>query len=199
MSLFQKATFLDSVYDWHKLPEDIGMEVAIIGRSNAGKSSTLNALTQQKQLARVSKTPGRTQCINLFELDEQHRLADLPGYGFAKVPAPVQKRWTQLIERYLAERKSLKGLIVVMDIRHPLKTYDVEMIEWAVESNLPVHLLLNKADKLKYGATQKTLQQVSSKIKSYPNVSIQTISALRKTDIETLKQKILDWYQLSSL
>ena len=146
-----KATFTISAPDISKLPEDSGIEVAFAGRSNAGKSSALNTLTNQRGLARTSKTPGRTQLINVFEIGDNKRLIDLPGYGFAKVPLEMKKKWQKALGEYLEKRQSLIGLVVLMDIRHPLKDLDMDLIEWAVDGDLPVLALLTKCDKLSQG------------------------------------------------
>ena len=145
---YAQATFLKSAALVKQLPDDIGLEVAFAGRSNAGKSSALNCLTNQRQLAKTSKTPGRTQLINVFTLnDDSLRLIDLPGYGFAKVSQKIKQEWQKNLAHYLQVRKSLKGLIVLMDIRHPLKDLDTLMIDWAIKENLSVHILLTKCDK----------------------------------------------------
>jgi GTP-binding protein len=142
---------MKSAPDLSHLDEDSGIEIAFAGRSNAGKSSALNRLTDQKSLARTSKTPGRTQMINLFEIGPDKRLVDLPGYGYAKVPLELKRKWQVALSEYLSLRKSLKGIVVLMDIRHPLKDSDQDLIRWAVESDLPVLSLLTKSDKLKSG------------------------------------------------
>jgi GTP-binding protein len=191
---YEKAKFLLSVADLKQLPKDEGFEVAMVGRSNAGKSSVLNQLTQNKGLARVSKTPGRTQLINLFGIDEERRLADLPGYGFAKVPMAVKKQWQALLESYLHTRQCLKGLILVMDIRHPLKDFDKNMLQWCVESNLPVHILLNKSDKLSQSAIHKTKKEVAEYLKNISGeVTLQTFSATKGTGIKELRDCIDSW------
>jgi GTP-binding protein len=196
---YTHATFLLSVAELDQLPPDEGMEVAIIGRSNAGKSSVLNQLTQNAKLARVSKTPGRTQHINLFSLDDQRRLADLPGYGYAKVPLAVKQRWQQLLGNYLTERQCLRGLLMVMDIRHPLKPFDLEMLAWAAESQLAVHILLNKADKLTQQAAAKSLREVKAALAGTPgDVSVQTFSALKGAGAKALRDKLLEWFALGS-
>ena len=133
-----KATFTISAPDIRRLPADSGIEVAFAGRSNAGKSSALNTLTNQRSLARTSKTPGRTQLINIFEIAENKRLVDLPGYGFAKVPMEMKKKWQKALGEYLEKRECLKGLVILMDIRHPLKDLDMDLIKWAAEGELPV-------------------------------------------------------------
>ncbi|MCG2635354.1 MAG: ribosome biogenesis GTP-binding protein YihA/YsxC [Gammaproteobacteria bacterium] len=158
--LYQQAHFLTSAPGIQQAPPDQGLEVAFAGRSNAGKSSALNRITHQKQLARISKQPGRTQQLNFFQLDDERRLVDLPGYGFAKVSVKTQARWGQAIERYLLERTSLQGLVIVMDVRHPLKEYDCQLLAWCAEQALPTHILLSKADKLSKGTAGQVLFKV---------------------------------------
>lgn len=193
---YQKAYFLLSVADVKQLPPDIGIEVAIVGRSNAGKSSVLNCLTQSKALARVSKTPGRTQHINIFVIDDQRRLADLPGYGYAKAPLHARQKWQQTIDAYLGMRESLVGLILVMDIRHPLKPTDLQLLDYCAYYQLPVHILLNKADKLSKGAASKTMQAVKSVLTGYHNsVNLQTFSALRGAGLAELRAILDKWYR----
>ena len=153
---FRKAAFLQSASAIENAPTDFGSEVAFAGRSNSGKSSAINTLTHQGKLARTSRTPGRTQLINFFSLSEHQRLVDLPGYGFAKVPLAVKKKWNQQLERYLQYRESLRGLVMLMDIRHPLTEPDRQMLSWAEAASMPVHILLTKADKLKRGPAQST-------------------------------------------
>ena len=151
-SMLQQATFVLSAPDIRGLPKDCGSEVALIGRSNAGKSSGLNALTQQKKLAKISKTPGRTQLINVFNINSDIRIIDLPGYGFAKVPIKVKEKWQVTINEYLLKRKCLNGLVILMDIRLPLQDLDINMLQWAHQQKLKILILLTKADKLKRGA-----------------------------------------------
>ncbi len=194
MVKFQQAEFLISVAKLAQLPPDEGVEVAFAGRSNAGKSSAINRLTQQKRLAKTSKTPGRTQLINLFTLDETRRLVDLPGYGYAKVPGQVSEGWKRLIDNYLSTRQCLYGVVLVMDIRHPLKPFDQQMIAWAQESDLPIHLLLNKADKLKRGAQQSTLLSVKREVADYENASVQLFSAQKGDGLDVLKALLNEWY-----
>lgn len=192
---YQNAQFMLSVASLEQLPADLGVEVAFVGRSNAGKSSVLNQLTQNKNLARVSKTPGRTQLINLFALDNSRRLADLPGYGYAKVPAEIKKQWQQLLDTYLRQRDCLQGLVLVMDIRHPLKEFDEDMLIWCSECHLPVHILLNKADKLTRGTIKNILHKIEEGIKNYPGIiTVQAFSALKGTGLEELKKKLDEWY-----
>lgn len=159
---FFKTHFITSAPNISKLPKDEGIEIAFVGRSNAGKSTALNAITNQKKLAKTSKTPGRTQLINLFEIEENRRIVDLPGYGFADVPLEIKKKWQQALTEYLQKRASLKALVVVMDIRHPLKDLDRQVITWAVMANLQVVILLTKADKLAVNARRKALNEVNT-------------------------------------
>lgn len=191
---YQQARFLLSAAKLTQLPSDDGIEVAFIGRSNAGKSSVLNRLTQIKDLARVSKTPGRTQLINLFVLDEKRRLVDLPGYGFAQVPLETKERWQKTLSAYLSERNSLKALVLVMDIRHPLRDFDQQMIAWCDQSQIPVHILLNKSDKLAHGKMKQTLLEVKKALDVYSTpITIQLFSALKGTGVDELRQ-FMDQY-----
>lgn len=190
-----KATFTLSAPDIRKLPEDSGIEVAFAGRSNAGKSSALNTLTNQKGLARTSKTPGRTQLINVFEIGDNKRLIDLPGYGFAKVPLEMKNKWQKALGEYLEKRESLKGLVVLMDIRHPLKDLDRDLIEWAVDSELPVLALLTKADKLSQGKCSTEVLKVKKDLSSLNgNIKVQAFSSLKRTGAEQADAIICDWF-----
>lgn len=192
---FNCARFLLSAAKLHQLPIDQGAEVAFIGRSNAGKSSAINLLTNQNGLAKVSKTPGRTQLINIFELDETYRIIDLPGYGYAKVPDSVKKDWTILLDQYLRQRKCLKGLVIVMDIRRPLQDMDWQFLYWMQDCNIPAHILLTKADKLKFGQRKLALIQTIKEVDILTNtVSVQLFSALARTGVLELEQKLLQWY-----
>lgn len=194
-SPYQKASFLLSAAKVAQLPPDEGREVAFVGRSNAGKSSVLNCLTI-KGLARVSKTPGRTQLLNVFVLDETRRLVDLPGYGFAKVPLAAKEKWQKTVDAYIQERTSLQGVILVMDIRHPLKELDLQLLSYCDHADLPVHILLNKVDKLSKGAAASTFQAVKAAIMQYQNViTVQCFSALKKTGIPALQAQLNEWYQ----
>jgi GTP-binding protein len=179
---FEVASFLTSapnISHMH-MPADVGYEIAFAGRSNAGKSSALNTITRQKNLARTSKTPGRTQLINIFGLDPQRRLVDLPGYGFAKVPLDMKLKWQKSLSEYLQNRQCLRGLVVMMDIRHPLKDLDVNMIRWAVESDLPVLGLLTKCDKLKSGARKAAVLKARKDCEVYGgDITIQAFSSLK--------------------
>lgn len=190
-----KATFTLSAPDIRKLPEDSGIEVAFAGRSNAGKSSALNTLTNQKGLARTSKTPGRTQLINVFEIADNKRLIDLPGYGFAKVPLEMKNKWQKALGEYLEKRESLKGLVVLMDIRHPLKDLDMDLIEWAVDSELPVLALLTKADKLSQGKRSAEVLKVKKTFSSLNgDIKVQAFSSLKRTGAEQADTVICAWF-----
>lgn len=198
MSYYTKAKFFTSAPDIRHLKNDIGIEVAFAGRSNAGKSSALNTLTRQKNLARTSKTPGRTQLINVFELEEDLRLVDLPGYGFAKVPVAMKKKWQASLGEYLQKRKSLKGLVVLMDIRHPFKDLDQDLIHWAVDSNIPVLALLTKADKLKSGKRKATLLMAQEAAMAFMgDVTVQTFSSLNKHGLPELERILDGWFGLN--
>lgn len=193
---FNKAEFLLSAPSINQCPEDTGSEVAFAGRSNAGKSSAINTLTNNAKLARTSKTPGRTQLLNFFTLAENCRLVDLPGYGFAKVPKAMKQAWDRNLAGYLQERQSLRGLVMLMDIRHPLQQYDWQMVRWASESEMPVHLLLTKADKLKRGPAKSTLLQVQRLLAEEgltDNITIQLFSSLKKEGLSELKQQLQSW------
>jgi len=193
---YQKAYFLLSVADVKQLPPDEGIEVAMVGRSNAGKSSVLNRFTQNKSLARVSKTPGRTQMVNIFVLDEKRRIADLPGYGFAKAPLSAKLRWQKTVDAYISERKCLKGLVLVMDIRHPLKDLDRQLLSYCEHRNLPVHILLNKSDKLSKLAIRQTIKNVEYILTDYTNsVTFQIFSATKSIGVEDLYSQLNTWYE----
>lgn len=196
---YNQICFLKSAAQCSQCPPDIGAEVAFAGRSNAGKSSALNVITGHHRLARTSKTPGRTQLINFFMLDETHRLVDLPGYGYAKVPSDIQNKWGKFISEYIRKRLSLKGIILLMDIRHPLKEFDWQMIHWTNTHSLPIHILLTKADKLTRGAAQNTLFQVQKELNSYAHfISIQLFSAPHKQGIIDAHAKLNEWLNHST-
>lgn len=183
--VYHQAKFINSSPDLRDTPVDQGREVAFAGRSNAGKSSAINTLTRQNGLARISKTPGRTQMLNFFEINPEHRFVDLPGYGYAKVPVAVKKKWHELMEKYLTKRKSLCAIILVMDVRHPLTEFDWQMVEWCQHTGLPLHILLTKADKLTYGAAKNTLLQVQKELKdTHIRMTIQLFSSLKKMGID---------------
>jgi GTP-binding protein len=192
---YQQTRFLTSAPDIRALPDDSGIEVAFAGRSNAGKSSALNTLTRQNSLARTSKTPGRTQLINTFHLAENKRLIDLPGYGFAKVPLEVKEKWQKSLSEYLIKRKSLKGIVVLMDIRHPLKDLDQQLVHWAVQSGLSVLILLTKADKLSPGPRKKTLLEVRDASMAFMgDVTVEAFSSLNKFGLTELEQVLDRWF-----
>lgn len=177
---YQQTHFVTSAPDIRHLPSDTGIEVAFAGRSNAGKSSALNTLTNQKNLARTSKTPGRTQLINLFEVAEGKRLVDLPGYGYAQVPEEMKIKWQRALGEYLEKRMCLKGLVVLMDIRHPLKDLDQQMIDWAVASDIAVLVLLTKADKLASGARKAQVNKVREAVLAFNgDVQVEPFSSLK--------------------
>lgn len=189
--IYHQAKFLSSASSIRNAPLDKGLEVAFAGRSNAGKSSAINMLTRQNGLARTSKTPGRTQLLNFFEISSEQRFVDLPGYGFAKVPLAVKKDWHAMMEMYLAKRQSLCGIILVMDIRHPLTEFDWQMLEWCQARTLPMHILLTKADKLNYGLAKTALLQVQKELATiHADVSIQLFSALKKTGMDEVHAAI---------
>jgi GTP-binding protein len=194
---FQRAAFLSAASDLRSAPDDSGREVAFAGRSNAGKSSAINTLCHQRGLARTSKTPGRTQQLIFFQLDQERRLVDLPGYGFARVALTIKRQWQSLMERYLERRVSLKGLVVVMDIRHPLTEIDQQMIAWGIAADLPMLLLLTKSDKLKRGAVERAVDQVR---KSYATAAVQmdclAFSAVSRVGLEASQRHITGWLGL---
>lgn len=192
---YQVTHFVTSAPDIRHLPADIGIEVAFAGRSNAGKSSALNTLTNQKSLARTSKTPGRTQLINLFEVVDGIRLVDLPGYGYAEVPEEMKRTWQRALGEYLQKRQCLQGLVVLMDIRHPLKDLDQQMLEWAVAAELPVLVLLTKADKLAQGARKAQLNVVREAILPLMgDIQVETFSSLKKSGVDKLREKLDSWF-----
>ena len=198
---FARAQYLLAAHTPRQLPPEGGFEVAFAGRSNAGKSSALNALCQQNALARVSKTPGRTQQLVYFALPPHadKYLVDLPGYGYAKVPQELQAHWQAFIADYFETRQALRGLVVVMDIRHPLKEYDRQMLGYAVRRGLPAHAILTKADKLGRGAAGNTLQAVRTELSRAfgDSVSVQVFSGEKKTGVDELRAVVGRWLELS--
>ena len=182
---FRHAQFLTSAAETRQLPADSGAEIAFSGRSNAGKSSALNAICDQTGLARTSKTPGRTQLLNVFALDEGRRLVDLPGYGYAKVPEAMRVRWRAVIDAYLRERTSLRGVVLIMDSRHPLKEFDQQMLAFCRDINLACHCLLTKADKLSRGDAARTLALARKEVATIGSTAtMQLFSALAKTGLD---------------
>ena len=193
---FNTAKYQVSASKLNQCPEDIGAEVAFAGRSNAGKSSAINALTQQTNLARTSKTPGRTQLINFFSLNiEGLRIVDLPGYGYAKVPVAMKQHWQQHLDEYLQKRECLQGVVLVMDIRHPMKEFDEMMVGWCQATGIPLHVLLTKADKFKRGPQQSTLLKLRKELKAVlgDKVSVQVFSALKKQGVDLLQNRLSSW------
>lgn len=198
-AFYHKAKFLLSVAEIKQLPPDQGIEVAMVGRSNAGKSSVLNRITQNKGLARVSKTPGRTQLVNIFVLDEARRIVDLPGYGYAKVPLSAKLKWQKTVDAYIEGRDCLKGVVLIMDIRHPFKELDSQLLKYCNHRNLPVHLVLNKADKLSNNQIAIVQREVKATLTEYHNsVTFQIFSALKGTGLDQLYSVLNKWYELDA-
>ena len=184
MGIFDGATYVASAHDLAQLPLDLGVEVAFVGRSNSGKSSAINTLANHKRLAFVSKTPGRTQLINFFTITQGRTLVDLPGYGYAKVPPAVKAHWTELLAAYVSTRKALKGLVIIMDSRHPMRDLDTELLNWYRPTNKPVHVLLTKSDKLTRNEQAKTLRDVKQQIvEGQYNATVQLFSSLKRTGV----------------
>lgn len=197
---YNSAQFLLSASKLNQCPDDSGAEVAFAGRSNAGKSSAINTLTNNKKLARTSKTPGRTQLINFFSLNiDNTRLVDLPGYGYAKVPIAMKEHWQKHLDQYLQQRHSLKGVVLVMDIRHPMKEFDHMMVEWCESTQVPLHVLLTKADKIKRGPAQSTLLSLRKTLTEVlgDKVTLQTFSALKSSGVDQLKSQLDIWLDTS--
>lgn len=195
MPLFQNAQFFTSAHHYRELPEPKGIEIAFAGRSNAGKSSALNTLANHNRLAFVSKQPGRTQLINFFSLDKERFLVDLPGYGYAKVPEETRTHWQKVLSRYLTERESLFGLVLVMDSRHPLTKLDCQMLDWFAPTGKPIHILLTKSDKLSGYHANKTLEEVNETIEANwgEYITVQLFSSLKKQGIEEAEAVLGDW------
>jgi ribosome biogenesis GTP-binding protein ysxC len=196
MNLFQNAKFFTTVNHLKDLP-DTPAEIAFVGRSNAGKSSAINTLTNHVRLAYVSKTPGRTQHINFFELENGNFMVDLPGYGYAQVPEAIRTHWVKLLGDYLQQRRQLIGLILIMDSRHPLKALDIQMLDFFHITGRPVHILLSKADKLSKNDQIKTLAAVKKSLKPYTErqkISIQLFSSLKKQGMDEVNQVVGSWF-----
>ena len=194
---FNSARFLVSASRLEECPPDTGSEVAFAGRSNAGKSSAINCITTNGKLARTSKTPGRTRLINFFSLNREHRrLVDLPGYGYAKVSRDMKDDWQQHLDHYLSQRVSLRGLVLVMDIRHPLTDFDQMMVQWCEHNHLPLMILATKADKLKYGQAKTALMGIAGKLKGFECVHhLMMFSATSKLGLDDARQALLDWLE----
>jgi len=191
---YRRAEFVTSASKLSQCPPDEGWEVAFAGRSNAGKSSAINSLTGNSKLAKTSRTPGRTQLINFFALSDSQRLVDLPGYSYAKVPLAVKRDWAKQLENYLQRRQCLRGMILLMDVRHPLQPFDQQMLNWALEAAMPVHILLTKADKLKKGPGGSALLKVRAELKPHADlVSVQLFSALKHTGHEEVFAVLNTW------
>lgn len=194
MALFQEARFFISADKLTDLPPPSGIEIAFAGRSNSGKSSAINTLANRNRLAFVSKTPGRTQLINFFSLGNDRFLVDLPGYGYAKVPEAMRVHWQSVLSRYLMERESLYGLVLIMDARHPLTPLDRQMLNWFIPTCKPVHVLLTKADKLSKQQATATLRTVRAELeRTYPNCTVQLFSSLKRIGLDEAEAMIGKW------
>lgn len=194
MTRFTAAAFFTAATEPENLPPPQGAEVALAGRSNAGKSSVINALVRRNRLAFVSKTPGRTQQIVFFQVGDAQFLVDLPGYGYAKVPNAVKRQWEALLSAYLRERDSLRGIVVVIDARHPLTPLDWQLLEWLAPRGRPIHVVLTKADKLSRSEAAATLAQVKAKLGYfYPDATVQLFSSPKGHGVEELEARISAW------
>ena len=194
---FRRTTFVTSAPDISKLPNDVGAEIAIIGRSNSGKSSSINAICDQKTLAKTSRTPGRTRLINLFKVNEGKYLVDLPGYGYAQVPEQMKRQWQKAMTDYLQQRKCLCGLVVTMDIRTPLRDHDRMIIDWSIAANLPCLILLTKADKFGVNKRKEMVGEVKTQLSEFGgNFTIIPFSALRKIGIDETRNVLKNWFTL---
>lgn len=195
---FRKTKFVTSAPDISKLPEDLGAEIAIIGRSNSGKSSSINAICDQKNLAKTSRTPGRTRLINLFSVADKRYLVDLPGYGYAQVPENMKRQWQKSMTDYLQQRKCLCGLVVTMDIRTPLRDHDRMIIDWSIASNLPALILLTKADKFGVNKRKEMVGEVRTALSEFGgNFKIIAFSALKKIGIDETREVLRNWFELT--
>ncbi|MGH8710462.1 MAG: ribosome biogenesis GTP-binding protein YihA/YsxC [Burkholderiales bacterium] len=195
MSLFQNVVFFASVADLRDLPTSQGEEIAFAGRSNAGKSSAINALAKRKRLAFISKSPGRTQLINFFSLGNGRYLVDLPGYGYAKVPVTIRQHWESLLSKYLQTRKNLRGLVLIMDARHPITTLDKQMLDWFLPTGKPVHILLSKADRLNKQQANNALHHVTETLAlCYPQYTVQLFSSVSKIGLDEAEAAITAWF-----
>lgn len=198
-AIYQQIRYVTSVYDAGQLPPETRAEVAFAGRSNAGKSSAINVLCQRKGLAQISKTPGRTRTINFFSIDSQRYLVDLPGYGYAKLPAAMRAHWQSLVEHYLRRRRSLRGLIVMMDIRHPLTDSDWQLLSFCAKLDLPLHILLTKADKLSRGAAISSVGKAQRLLRERGvEAGLQAFSALKHEGLEEANKVLNRWLDLQT-
>lgn len=197
-TIYHQAKFLISSTNLRNTPPDTGREIAFAGRSNAGKSSALNTLTRQNRLAKVSKTPGRTQMLNFFTIRDNLRFVDLPGYGYAQVSESVKRQWQQLLEAYLTRRVSLFAIVLVMDVRLPLTEFDRQMVNWCQKSDLALHIILTKADKLPETVRKNTLLNVQRELSALTiPVSVQLFSSLKKTGIDELHEALDRLFELN--
>ena len=196
-STYFQASFITSAAKLSQSPEDTGYEIAFAGRSNAGKSSAINTLCQQTALARTSRTPGRTQLLNFFRIDDQRRLVDLPGYGYAAVAQDIKADWQGALADYLEKRECLRGVILMMDSRHPPKDYDIQMLEWANHIEIPVHVLLTKVDKLNRKEQAISLERVDAALKEFSlEFSVQLFSSLKRWGVDEAHEKLDQWFEL---
>jgi GTP-binding protein len=196
-SIYFQASFITSAAKLSQSPEDSGYEIAFAGRSNAGKSSAINTLCQQTALARTSRSPGRTQLLNFFRIDDQRRLVDLPGYGYAAVAQDIKADWQGALADYLEKRECLRGVILMMDSRHPLKDYDIQMLEWANHIEIPVHVLLTKVDKLNRKEQAISLERVDAALKEFSlEFSVQLFSSLKRWGVDEAHEKLDQWFEL---
>jgi GTP-binding protein len=200
VNYYRRAKYLTSANHLDQLVEDLGREVAFAGRSNAGKSSALNTIADIGNLARTSKTPGRTQMINFFDIDADRRLVDLPGYGYAKVPERIKKHWEQVLNGYFSKRESLKGVILLVDARHQMKDFDYLMLEYCQHKQIPIHILMTKSDKLKRGAAKSALLNVQKSLKeNFSQSSAQLFSSLKKEGVDQVRAIMDQWLGFEEL
>jgi GTP-binding protein len=190
---FNKTCFIDSIFDIQKLPKDATVEIVFAGRSNSGKSTIINTLANQKTLAIASKKPGKTKSINYFKVEKNKYLIDLPGYGYARVAKDVMQFWQELLENFFVTRKSIKGVVLIMDIRHPLKPFDKQMMLLCAHHYWPMHIVLNKSDQLNKQQIYTTTKMVANEVQSFVLASFQTFSALSKQGVEELQKKLMSW------
>ena len=195
---FNTVKFLISAQTLQQCPADTGSEIAFAGRSNAGKSSAINTLTEQKKLAKVSRTPGRTQHLVFFDLGNDRRLVDLPGYGYAKVPDSVKQDWHQNMSEYFDNRECIRAAILVMDCRHPFKPFDQMMLEWCVNSKVPINILLTKSDKLKKGAASAAKLSAIKNVSDLPSVKVQLFSSLKKEGVSELSKYLDEVFEINN-